>query len=526
MDNIQISNNGHLSLTDRELTVLQQLLDAGDRGAFHYVYSQFADNDDARLTAKISTFTDLAGGTAFASNWFLQLEYGSFSENASYPGVYYLSQEVAETIFTTIEQDIEQGGTGKLTNEQHFQAAALAWELNGVSELFPGNFIDALTDIDPSALSNADLEGIVFDIDTNPEGGNVNFLDAVSLLLLPLEGFGLDLVNPGVGYGFLGNLYAQYSGKRISDFTDDSGNPLPGYSVINVPYGTIVTDIDGRTVATSLDNNALDAAGASSNLLFSPLVDIDIAREITNVDEFFFDEFPNAEAYQSARRGFTEFNSGYNGDIDPIRFNPQFDDPTISIKASGTNEADILFGSDDSSLVDSIDEDDVLIGLDGDDLIFGFDGNDTIRGENNNDILWGQKDNDELFGGGGDDILRGGDGEDTLSGGDGNDLLDGSDINVTSGGGNDELSGGSGDDTLIGGGNNDALNGGEGEDTAVFSDDFANYDYSIDDDEVITLTHARGTQADGTDTLISIEQAQFKDRMVSLPLEEQQTESE
>ncbi|PSB07989.1 hypothetical protein C7B62_18145 [Pleurocapsa sp. CCALA 161] len=85
--------------------------------------------------------------------------------------------------------------------------------------------------------------------------------------------------------------------------------------------------------------------------------------------------------------------------------------------------------------------------------------------------------------------------------------------------GNDTIKGNIGKDIIFGGAGNDNLDGSAGEDTAVFSDDFANYDYSIDDNGVITFTHARGTQADGTDTLINIEQAQFKDQIVSLPLE-------
>jgi hypothetical protein len=83
---VSIGDDGNVALTEQELDVLDQLLEAGDRGAFHYTYSQFADNDDARLTAKISTFTDLTGGTAFASNAYLQDKYGD-AENPSYPGI-------------------------------------------------------------------------------------------------------------------------------------------------------------------------------------------------------------------------------------------------------------------------------------------------------------------------------------------------------------------------------------------------------------------------------------------------------
>jgi hypothetical protein len=90
--------------------------------------------------------------------------------------------------------------------------------------------------------------------------------------------------------------------------------------------------------------------------------------------------------------------------------------------------------------------------------------------------------------------------------------------------GNDTIKGNIGKDIIFGGSGNDNLDGSAGEDTAVFSDDFANYDYEIAEDGTITLTHARGTQTDGIDTLTNIELAQFKDQTLPLPLEE--TESE
>ena len=91
--------------------------------------------------------------------------------------------------------------------------------------------------------------------------------------------------------------------------------------------------------------------------------------------------------------------------------------------------------------------------------------------------------------------------------------------------GDDFLSADVGTNFIFGGSGNDNISGIAGEDTVYFTDDFANYDYSIDDNGVVTFTHARGTQADGTDTLIDIEQAQFKDQIVSLPLDEQPDET-
>ncbi|MEA5520001.1 Ig-like domain-containing protein [Limnoraphis robusta] len=92
--------------------------------------------------------------------------------------------------------------------------------------------------------------------------------------------------------------------------------------------------------------------------------------------------------------------------------------------------------------------------------------------------------------------------------------------------GDDTLKGNLYKDFIFGGKGDDKIDGDGGEDTAFFSDNFANYDYSISEDGTITFTHSRGTQADGTDTLKNIEFAQFADQIVSLPLDEPEPEPE
>jgi uncharacterized protein YegL len=118
-------------------------------------------------------------------------------------------------------------------------------------------------------------------------------------------------------------------------------------------------------------------------------------------------------------------------------------------------------------------------------------------------------------------VLIGGDGSDDITGGYNNDKLLG-------GQGNDSFRANTGADTLEGGLGNDTLDGGLGkQDIAVFSDKFENYKYSISDSglfgingKVITFTHNKGTQADGTDRLRNIEFAKFSDRIVPLPLKD------
>ena len=117
-------------------------------------------------------------------------------------------------------------------------------------------------------------------------------------------------------------------------------------------------------------------------------------------------------------------------------------------------------------------------------------------------------------------LMVGGSGNDTITS-----LFDGS----------DELLGGDGSDVLEGGNGNDTLDGGHAsifssnlfsEDTAVFSDNFENYEYSIANDGTIVFDHVGGNGSDGTDTLKNMEFARFQDLIAPLPLEDGAEETE
>ncbi|WP_310476886.1 hypothetical protein [Sandarakinorhabdus sp.] len=102
-------------------------------------------------------------------------------------------------------------------------------------------------------------------------------------------------------------------------------------------------------------------------------------------------------------------------------------------------------------------------------------------------------------------------GNDTLYGGRSNDRIEG-------GFGADDLFGGAGSDVLLGGAGSDRLDGGVGTDTAVFSGGRRSYEVTRNGDTV-TVRDLRAN-ADGTDTLTGIEQAQFSDGLMGLIAEE------
>lgn len=70
---------------------------------------------------------------------------------------------------------------------------------------------------------------------------------------------------------------------------------------------------------------------------------------------------------------------------------------------------------------------------------------------------------------------------------------------------------GDGNDVLQGNGGNDQLDGGGGEDVAVFTGSGLEYDVDVLGDGSVRVSHARGSQDDGVDTLTNIEVARFGD---------------
>lgn len=42
-DEVKFSNNDQVALTQGEFDILKDLVDAGDRGGFHYVYAKMAE---------------------------------------------------------------------------------------------------------------------------------------------------------------------------------------------------------------------------------------------------------------------------------------------------------------------------------------------------------------------------------------------------------------------------------------------------------------------------------------------------
>lgn len=81
---------------------------------------------------------------------------------------------------------------------------------------------------------------------------------------------------------------------------------------------------------------------------------------------------------------------------------------------------------------------------------------------------------------------------------------------------NDTIEGFAGDDTLEGAGGDDRIDGGDGFDTAVYRSGITNFTITDNPDGTITIDQIAGTPDDGTDTLSTVEQADFNGRIVPI----------
>ena len=472
MDHREISpdftEDGRLRLLAAELDILGELVAAGDRGAFHFLYGEMADNSDSRLTAKISTFSDTVGGTAMAANWALQVV------EPGYAGIYRISQQIAADIYDLVLADAQDpdGGTGYLTVTEHFESAEATWDRFGLSELFPGNLINLIR-------NESDL----------------GFLGEAADFIAFLTGG----ASAGERAGLWGALYSMYTGKRLSDFVGE-----PGYTILEVAGGHIVIDSDGRTTATFISAGQDDILAAAANgftlgaawetFLDNPETLYALMGNVGSPTTI----LPSgSEVYADARRDFSQYSGGYTGDNDPASY-PSVGSPTITITQTATGDRDLLmYGAGN----------DTVQAGGGNDMVLTATGNDDVFGEDGDDILWGQEGSDMLDGGAGNDILRGGIDNDALYGGAGDDIIDGADITVEGFErplrdylfGDERLAAIDGHDILMGGTGNDLIRGGLGADL-IFDrglDQYAGDEIDISTDNTALYAYDGGDGGNG-----------------------------
>src|SRR5690606_24901469 len=125
----KVTLHGELKFAPEELDYLQSFLGRRDRGGYYMALYNMTGNAHCIEQAQISTFSEGAGGVAYVANYLLQTSLAQ----GEYPGIYFLSQEVAKFSLQAIGDELEANrtntnlNTGYLTAKEMFASADRAW---------------------------------------------------------------------------------------------------------------------------------------------------------------------------------------------------------------------------------------------------------------------------------------------------------------------------------------------------------------------------------------------------------------
>lgn len=138
----------------------------------------------------------------------------------------------------------------------------------------------------------------------------------------------------------------------------------------------------------------------------------------------------------------------------------------LAATITGTNDDELLRGTDGNDTISAAGGRDVVQALAGDDTVSGGWGRDRVFAGAGNDTVDGDRGNDRVFGAAGNDSLSGSQGNDRIFGGLDNDQIQGGfghDV-IYGGAGNDQTNGGPQGDRIFGGSGDDVSAGGAGND--------------------------------------------------------------
>jgi Ca2+-binding RTX toxin-like protein len=423
------TSDNKLALTVAETELLQKFLVAHDRGGFYMVYNAMTDSAEASLQSRIATFSGDVGGAALTANRLAQVQIGPGTGANNYPGMYFLSQKIAESAYVAAGPGVVgiverlSDNAGLITDIDFFNTAKDAWSVAQVLPYFPGNLVDATLN---AASSLVDAFVASFQIQWGAvEETQKNTLTLVASVKTALEQLSA-ITEPGAWNSIMASLVYERFGKQTSDMT--------GYQQVSGPNGhTIYVDSNGHVGATFASDLVSSAGLLAVRTLVSGL--INAANPLSSLGSFFgiYPTFADIvsdaladivvpQQYSSfAPANFTEFASSgvFNGDTQAPIAITNADPNRATWAASGTANSDAIYAG--TSAVEAGNGNDIVIGGTEDNDIFGGAGN---------DILWGRGGNDDLIGDAGDDVVRGGQGDDTILAGQGNDIFDGGDINL------------------------------------------------------------------------------------------------
>lgn len=117
------------------LETAQKYLDRGDRGAAYLTLYKELGNEQILIQTGITTYTGFWGSGALTGNSLAQ-QHGGERYNTPLDD---FSVQIAQATIDAVRKDLDQGGTGRLTDDQFQSADRAVWAGKGMAELFPGN---------------------------------------------------------------------------------------------------------------------------------------------------------------------------------------------------------------------------------------------------------------------------------------------------------------------------------------------------------------------------------------------------
>lgn len=197
----------------------QAYLDRGDRGAAYLTLYQELGNEQILIQTGITTYTGFWGSGALTGNSLAQRDGGSRYDTQ----LDEFSVDIAQATIDVIRRDLENGGTGRLTDDQFQSADRQVWKDKAMPELFPGNvqFMDFWNHDD-------DHQTAFFSPST-----------------LSMAGAGLRALVPNTSFLGLnkdGRNLNSLAGKRPAEFADD-----PNFTIHGGDEDRFLTVVDNRT---------------------------------------------------------------------------------------------------------------------------------------------------------------------------------------------------------------------------------------------------------------------------------------
>jgi hypothetical protein len=154
-------------LTMADVDYLQSLLNAGMRGNAYLTYYDWTGSGEALLQAQISTYSNGLGSAALYAN--------TAAKDANLdtypPSIDSFSEQIAQAFVNAVRENVQNGGTGILSDQQVIQTAQATWANNGLAGSFPGNiYVYGLDNLTPGALA-----GIGGGVNTLLINGNIGY---------------------------------------------------------------------------------------------------------------------------------------------------------------------------------------------------------------------------------------------------------------------------------------------------------------------------------------------------------------